>query len=59
MPIPQRNTDIPLWIEGNPHRVIIPMMASVPLSVLGPEMTDVRLDRVEIQSAVDRLITGF
>lgn len=48
-----------LRIEGNPHRVIIPMMASVPLSVLGHEITDVRLDRVDIQAAVDRLLTGF
>lgn len=48
-----------LRIEGNPHRVIIPMMASVPLSALGSEVSDVRLDRVEIQAAVDRLLTGF
>ena len=49
----------PLWIEGNPHRVIIPMMASVPLSALGPEITAVRVDRIEIQAAVDRLLKGF
>lgn len=48
-----------LRIEGNPHRVIIPMMASVPLSALGAEISDVRLDRVEIQAAVDWLMTGF
>jgi toxin CcdB len=48
-----------LRIEGNPHRVIVPMMASMPLSALGSEVSDVRLDRVEIQAAVDRLLTGF
>jgi toxin CcdB len=48
-----------LRIEGNPHRVIIPMMASVPLSALGTEISDVSLDRVDIQAAVDRLLTGF
>jgi toxin CcdB len=48
-----------LRIEGNPHRVIVPMMASVPLSALGPEVSEVRLDRVEIKAAVDRLLTGF
>lgn len=48
-----------LRIEGNPYRVIVPMMASVPLWALGPEVSDVRLDRVEVQAAVDRLLTGF
>jgi toxin CcdB len=46
-------------IEGNPYRVLIPMLASVPMTVLGAEITDKRLDRVEIQAAVDRLLTGF
>lgn len=46
-------------IEGNPCRVVIPMMASVPLAALGAEVSDVRVDRVEIQAAVDRLMKGF
>ncbi len=48
-----------LRIEGNPHRVIVPMMASVPLSAVGSEVSVVRLDRVEIQAAVDRLLQGW
>lgn len=46
-------------VEGNPHRVVIPMMAAVPMAVLGAEVSDARVDRVEIQSAVDRLMAGF
>lgn len=46
-------------IEGNPHRVVIPMMAAVPLSAIGAEVAEARVDRVEIQAAMDRLMAGF
>jgi|GEM_PF-5001881 len=46
-------------VEGNPHRVVIPMMAAVPMAVLGAEVSDARVDRMEILASVDRLMAGF
>ncbi|HAC16241.1 MAG TPA: hypothetical protein DCE78_09925 [Bacteroidetes bacterium] len=50
-----------LYIDGIPHCVHIPMMATIRRSLLGAPLNPdkIELNRFEIQASVDLLISGF
>lgn len=50
-----------LYINGIPHCIQIPMMATIRRSQLGTPLDtiDIELNRFDIQASVDLLITGF
>lgn len=46
-------------IEGKSYTLLSPQVAGIPVSELGPVVTDLSEHRFEIISAVDFLISGF
>ena len=48
-----------LQVDGNPHVLVVPLLAAVDLASMGPLESDLSSERTAIMAALDMLISGI
>ncbi len=54
-----KNLNPIIKIKAKEYLVLTQQMASIPLSAIGDELLDVKIDRNEILAAIDFIVTGI